>query len=337
MDWYPVAAWAQENEVHGYPWQLLTTLCLGTFGTTNSWEYLALTCHFVTGLRDRYEHTFDSWGRKEDDRHSWCEALLVTDYQVREAATALSVDVETADQFLMYRTLHSRLPAPLLEWFAVDAVRYEIREAVEKLVANGTPHPRSDEWNLAEYERLKEWQHGVLARDDALNGILRSRWRILQERAAAELEDEYAAEFRAPAPPVPFCDVSPDLTVTLHLGRSPADHAPTARFLDYALTANLLSWHELFAASGIRLVLHREGLAKLRAEMERDDVSGRVGTLDGGTHSDTSLCLLLRARLMNLVAPLGLWGRLGMRGGEVSEGEWRLLIPPECAAVHPRA
>lgn len=289
VNWYPVAAWAldgqSEDPLVGYPWQLETTLILGAFQTSNAWEYLALSCHLVTGLEDRYEHTFDAWDRKDGDeeRHSWVEIMVPVDYQVEAVAAALATDADTADQFLMYRTLHSCLPGPLLKWFAA-----------------GNDGPRG-------------------AGPD---------WESFASAAGQMLEGEYAGIFGSPAPCVPFCDVSPDLEVRLHGGASPVQHPPTGNLFDYALTANLLPWTDLFAEEVPGRLTFRSGATTvLRAAMESDDATRRIGTFDGGRNSDSALRLLLRARLMNLVAPVALWARLGVWGGDAPDGEWRLQLP----------
>jgi hypothetical protein len=301
VEWLPVAAWASDGEEGatpaGYPWQLRTTLGLGVWGTGNDWDYLALTCHLVTGLEDRYEHTFDSWDRKgEVERWQPCELIVPVDYQVDSAARALGTDLDTADHFLLYRTLHSRLPTPLLFWFAEQSV--------------------TDPWR----------GKSVVTNLD----VFRANWRIAAGAAGAHAARECAGEFRWPVPCFAFCDVTPDLRVTLANGALSVRKPSVARLLDYALTANLLPWTELLSEQGDGGLTLRDGATdRLRTAIRvSEDVSRRIGTHDGGHLSDKSSRLMLRARLMNLVAPAALWSRLGVWAGDVPEGEWRLPLPP---------
>jgi hypothetical protein len=81
------------------------------------WNYRAFLAHFVTGLHDVYEHTFDSWDRP------WKEGgqeLLVVDYRLEQVARQLDCSIALADQWLAYRTLSTRVPFALMEFFSVN-------------------------------------------------------------------------------------------------------------------------------------------------------------------------------------------------------------------------
>ena len=78
-----------------FPWALQATRAL----STEWWDYAAFTAHFITGLRDVYEHTFDSWDRIQDDWH--CDQLLCTDYRVEQAAEDYQQRYYGAAQFQM--------------------------------------------------------------------------------------------------------------------------------------------------------------------------------------------------------------------------------------------
>jgi hypothetical protein len=84
---------------------------------TQDWNYQAFLAHFVTGLHDVYEHTFDSWNRpfKKEGQE-----LLVVDYRLEQVARQLDCSVALADQWLAYRTLSTRVPFALMEFFSVN-------------------------------------------------------------------------------------------------------------------------------------------------------------------------------------------------------------------------
>ncbi|MHB0936372.1 MAG: hypothetical protein ACYDCO_12830 [Armatimonadota bacterium] len=133
--WHPVAGWARypKDPATGCPWHLntierLAWPCQRDVETVryhasgrqtnerwveylDDWEVKALAAHSIAGMHDRYEHTFDNWDHIVDYRQ-----MLPVEWVLEEVAEMLECDISTAYQMLLYRTLCTRLPAPLLEY-----------------------------------------------------------------------------------------------------------------------------------------------------------------------------------------------------------------------------
>ncbi len=335
--WMPVAGWAEDPDHPGcgLPWALDSARAL----SKEWWDYTALTAHFITGLRDVYEHTFDSWDRINENWH--CQQLLCVDYHVEEAAKALGVSVDVADQFLMWRTIHTRIPGDLLAGYTFNALAWDL----ENLQCG---HPNLEQFLEREMVTLQQEPMNRpldlpglarLAQEDPARAVVMLRDRIAVQwpsrcqMALERLTEETTGSFNHSAKSVHLFDVGTDVSFKARLDLVPSASPPLARLLDYALTANEVQWDDLFREESDGMLRLRDGgLTTLRAELERSDQSGRILLLDRAPLSDDSLRLLLRARLMNLVAPRGLWAEMGLV--EQPDEAWRL---PLAAAWSPHA
>ncbi|WP_309693000.1 hypothetical protein [Armatimonas sp.] len=115
---YPAARWAERDDfgspfLNRFPRKLPATI---------EWEYLAFLGHFVVGLHDVHEHSFDSWDRVWKEN---CDELLVPLFRVEEIAKMLEITLEDADQWLAYRTLSTQVPLPLMEFLSIDYCEVE--------------------------------------------------------------------------------------------------------------------------------------------------------------------------------------------------------------------
>src|SRR5262245_46041321 len=122
-----MASWARDPEspALGYPW--LPEAVLQLAAEPNHWQCLAFTGHLVAGLLDTYEHTFDTWERKDFESQ-----LLPAGWVVEQAAERIGMSIEVAEQFLLYRSLYTMAPDPLLKYLAVGlASRPQAQAAIE--------------------------------------------------------------------------------------------------------------------------------------------------------------------------------------------------------------
>lgn len=353
--WHPVAAWAvpNQNDVEGFPWALASPRDLSLEG----WEYTAFTAHFITGLRDVYEHTFDAWGRIHDNWHT--EQLLNVTWAVEEVAQLLNVEAEVADQFLMWRTLHTRVPDKLLQWFSLrylqsfiegmsyvenlkDCPREELpQDLLDKeagiLGVKGLP-----ELVLQSYDEHKFGTHYFDFQEAWVQHFLET-WASRSQLALEQAQHEYEEKWIYPTPLIPLFEVSYEgyeLFVKILVKPPFRQSAAFDYFFNYVLTGGLLNWSYLFKETeGSKLRLQSAGLSLLRNELHARDVSGRIGACTDGIYksgvyeenafpgelSDESLRLLLHARLLNVVGPQGLWFRLGLM--PQTKGQWKLCLP----------
>lgn len=302
----------------GFPWQLETTLLMSV--QTNHWDYLAFTCHFVTGLHDCYEQSFDSWERKNHQ-----EQMLPVLWVLHEAAEALSVDLETAHQFMLYRTLHTRVPDGLLQYYAFNGLKFDLGYFVEDRLE--IQRVFAQEWHRVGDVRhlLREWSQQC-ASAPAFVLAFEESWEPRGRLASQRINAECAADFALPAQAHPVFEVDAELNVRVLIGSGPLKSVATARLLDYVLTDNLLPWTELFdVVEENTLRFKPTCLEILRRKMEEEDPSGRIGTYENARCSDESLRLLLRARLMNVAGPPGLWSALGL--SDTPQESWQLRVP----------
>ncbi len=259
---------------------------------------MAFLAHFVSGLRDRYEHTFDSWGRIREEWH--CLQLVPTSWVVEECADLLGLAPPVADQYLLWRTLALQVPEPLLRWWAWRCVDVDRR-------FNPRPGPDTEE---------------TLARAWPL------RWQAA--RAAAAEECRAPLDLSAFGGLVPLCEFDDELRIRPHPALGEVDPARFRQVLENALVWNLLPQADLLTeAETSRFAMRRDGLTRLRAEMQREDPNGRIGTLPEGLVSDRALRLILASRLATTVAPPGLWAEIGISTSAGSQS-WRLPLAPFC-------
>jgi len=321
--WYPVSAWAIDPDEPdcGYPWRLESMRAL----STEYWEYTALIAHFVSGIRDRYEHTFDAWERINPDWHG--EQLLSTDWVLKEASQQLNVSLKVADQFLIWRTLHTLIPEPLLKFFAYEYHLENTLEESEYLRKSKQPDGlRTAGVRKSNFRTPTEID---LVDIDSIRRYFMRTWEAQCKHVFHSVNNEYTGEMSNifPGEIVPLFDVSPGLSIKILIGDSLSKNPAIVRILNYALTGrDILTWSELFEQQEDSILkLKRGSLSRLRQALRESDYSGRIGTIEGGDCSDDSLRLLLRARLMNIVGSAGLWAEFEVIDRKEDNWELRLL------------